>query len=61
MVKTRIKEARAKEKLTQKVAAKKMGGSQQQWHQWETGERLPSYRSLLRIAKVLKVEVKDLV
>ncbi len=55
-----LKKAREKRSLTQAALAKKVGVHQVTIARLETGERRPSMDLLQRLAKALKVKVRDL-
>lgn len=56
----KIKNARLQAGLTQKELAKRLGTSQQNIAQYETGKRVPKIETLQKIAKALKVSVNEL-
>jgi transcriptional regulator with XRE-family HTH domain len=57
----RIKEFRLKADLTQAQLAEMIGKPQQHISRWENGERTPSVKALMALAKALKCAVTDLI
>ncbi len=57
----KIKTARKEAGLKQTEASKRMGVTKQQWHQWEDGVYVPSYKSIEGIARALGISVAALV
>lgn len=60
-MKTRIKELRKQQKLSQQELGERVGVTKQMIHQWETGQRIPQTPNLLKLKKVLNVTLDDLV
>ncbi len=58
---TRLKQLRAKRKLTQRLLAQKAGLTLAYLGRLETGHYDPKLSSLRRLAKVLRVTISDLV
>ena len=56
-----IAQARMAKGLTQGQLADSLGISQQMIHKWESGKRIPTIRSLKRVARVLGVDWTTLV
>jgi transcriptional regulator with XRE-family HTH domain len=57
----RIRDIRKEKDLTQADLAKKLGRSQSQISEWETGDSEPQLLNLIAIAKALGVQLTDLV
>lgn len=56
----RLKEERIKKGLSQEQLAKKIGVTRQAVSAYETGERIPSSKHLMALAKVLKISANKL-
>jgi len=56
-----IKRCRINAGLTQQQLADMLGVMQHHISRWETGERAPSALTLLKISKILKCNIEDLV
>ena len=60
-VKFTLKEARDRNDLTQKEAAKKLGISERTLSQYENGVSFPTVKVLKRIEKLYGIEYNDLI
>jgi len=56
-----LKRCRIAAGLTQKQLADAIGVPQQHISRWETGERTPTAETLLKISKVLKCTMEELI
>lgn len=59
-MKPKIKEIRLSKGLMQNFCAKQAGFSQQQWSDFERGDKFPRIDKAYKIAKVLGVKVDEL-
>lgn len=59
----RLREARESKwpKLTQEVAAQKVGVSLRQYQRWEHGEQIPPFERVGRIVEIIGVDISDLI
>ena len=61
MVKSKIKELREKNKITQKILAEKLGVSRQALCMWESDKRELKAPILKKIAKIFRVPIDELI
>lgn len=56
----KIKEARKKEKMTQKELADSLGVYQKDISRWETGEYTPSLEVFAKLCKILNISADEI-